>query len=64
MQIHSTESEWARSRIAPQWNIIPDGTITNDTPHKITIGTPLRKNTVIRKNDLGGGTETKLLSFY
>ena len=36
--------------LAPQWNIIPDGTITKYTPHIITIDNPLRKNTVIRKH--------------
>ena len=47
---------------APQWSIIPDGTITNNTPHTITINTPLRKNTVFRKNDIANidiATETK-----
>ena len=41
-----------RHTLAPQWNIIQDGTITDYTPHTITIDTPLRKNTVIRKSDL------------
>ena len=48
-----------RNTLAPQWSIIPDGTITNYTPHTITIDTPLRKNTVIRKNDIAIATETK-----
>ena len=48
-----------RNTLAPQWNIIQDGTITNYTPHTITIDTPLRKNTVIRKNDIAIATETK-----
>ena len=48
-----------RSTLAPQWNIIPDGTITNYTPHTITVDTPLRKNTVIRKSDIAIATETK-----
>ena len=48
-----------RNTLAPQWTIIPDGTITNYTPHIITIDTPLRKNTVIRKNDIAIATETK-----
>ena len=48
-----------RPTLAPQLNIIPDGTITNYTPHTITIDTPLRKNTVIRKNDIAITTETK-----
>ena len=48
-----------RNTLAPQWTIIPDGTITNYTPHTITIDTPLRKNTVIRKNDIAIATETK-----
>ena len=33
-----------RPTLAPQWNIIPDETITNYTPHTITFDTPL-KNT-------------------
>ena len=48
-----------RHTLAPQWNIIQDGTITGYTPHTITIDTPLRKNTVIRKNDLAIVTEQK-----
>ena len=48
-----------RNTLAPQWNIIPDGTITNYTPHTITIDTPKRKNTVIRNNDIAIATETK-----
>ena len=40
------------------WNIIPDGTITNYTPHTITIDTPKRKDTVIRKSDIAIATET------
>ena len=48
-----------RPTLAPQWNIIPDGTITNYTPHTITVDTPLRKNTVIRKSDIVIATETK-----
>ena len=47
-----------RNTLASQWNIIPDGTITNYTPHTITIDTPLRKNTVIRKNHIAIATET------
>ena len=38
-----------RPTLAPQWNIIPDGTITDYSPHTITIDTPRRKNTVIEK---------------
>ena len=48
-----------RPTLAPQWNIIPDGTITNYTPHTITVDTPFRKNTVIRKSDIVIATETK-----
>ena len=48
-----------KNTLAPQWTIIPDGTITNYTPHTITIDTPLRKNTVIQKNDIAIATETK-----
>ena len=51
-----------RNTLAPQWTIIPDGTITNYPPHTITIDTPLRKNTVIRKNDIAIATETKPIS--
>ena len=47
--------------LAPQWNIIQDGTITNYTPHTITIDTPLRKNTVIRKKNIAIAKETKPL---
>ena len=50
-----------RNTLAPQWNIIQDGTITTYTPHTITIDTPLRKNTVIRKNDIAIAKETKPL---
>ena len=48
-----------RITLAPQWTIIPDGTITNYTPHTITIDTPLRKNTVIQKNDIAIASETR-----
>ena len=47
-----------RPTLAPQWNIIPDGTITGYSPHTVTIDTPIRKNTVIRKNDIAIATET------
>ena len=50
-----------RNTLAPQWNIIQDGTIKNYTPHTITIDAPLRKNTVIRKNDIAIATETQPL---
>ena len=50
-----------RHTLAPQWNIIEDGTITGYSPHTITLDTPLRKNTVIRKNDLAIDTEKKTL---
>ena len=45
--------------LKPQWNIIQDGTITNYSPHTITLDTDNRKNTVIRKSDLAIVTETK-----
>ena len=50
-----------RNTLAPQWNIIQDGTITRYSPHTITItiDTPLRKNTVIRKNQLAIVNEQK-----
>ena len=50
-----------RHTLAPQWNIIEDGTITGHSPHTITLDTPLRKSTVIRKNDLAIVTEKKTL---
>ena len=50
-----------RNTLAPPWNIISDGTITNYTPHTISIDTPLRKSTVIRKKDIAIATETKPL---
>ena len=50
-----------RHTFAPQWTIIEDGTITGYSPHTITIDTPLRKYTVIRKNDLAIVTEKKTL---
>ena len=53
------KTEEPRNTLATQWNIIPDGTITNYTRHTITIDTPLRKNTVTRKNDIAIATETK-----
>ena len=40
-----------RGTLKPLWSIIPDGTITNYTPHTITLDTHNRKNTVIRNND-------------
>ena len=40
------------------WKLIPDGTITHYTPHTITIDTPKRKDTVIRKSDIAIATET------
>ena len=48
-----------RPTLALQWNIIPNGTITNYTPQTITVDTPLRKNTVIRKSDIAFATKTK-----
>ena len=50
-----------RPTLAPQWNKIPDGTITDYSPHTITIDTPSRKNTAIRKSDIAIATETKPL---
>ena len=46
-----------RGTLKPQWNIIQDGTITNYSPHTITLDTTNRKNTVIRKNNLAIVTE-------
>ena len=54
-------SKEPRGTLKPLWNIIPDGTITNCTPHTITIDTPTRKNTVIRKNDTAIATDTRTL---
>ena len=51
-----------RNTLAPQWNIIQDGIITNYSPHTITIDTPLRKNTLIRKNHLAIVNEQKLIT--
>ena len=48
-----------RHKLEPQWNIIQDGIITDYTPHKITIDTPLRKNTVIGKSHLALVNEQK-----
>ena len=48
-----------RGTLKPQWNIIPDGTITHYCPHTTTLDTNTRKNTVIRKYDLAIVTETK-----
>ena len=50
-----------RQILASQCNIISDGTITNYTPHTITLDTSLRENTVTRKNDRAIATETKPL---
>ena len=47
-----------RGTLKPMSNIIPDGTITHYTPHTITIDTPKRKDTVIRKSDIATATET------
>ena len=38
-----------RNTLTPQRNIIPDGTITNYSPHTITIDTPLGKKHSIKK---------------
>ena len=40
------------------WSIILDGTITNYTPHTITIDSHNRKNTVIRNKDIAISKET------
>ena len=47
-----------RGTLKPLWNIIPDGTITDNTPLTISIDTHNRANTTIRKNDLAIATET------
>ena len=47
-----------RGSLKPQWNIIPNGTITNYSPHTITLDTDNRKNTVIRNSDLAIVTQT------
>ena len=44
--------------LKPQWNIIHDDTITNYSPHTVTLDTDNRKNTVTGKNDLAIVTET------
>ena len=48
-----------RHTLAPQWNMIQDGMLTDYTPHTITIETPLRKHTVLRKSDLAIVNEQK-----
>ena len=39
----SRKTKEPRNTLAPQWNIIQDGTISNYSPHTITIDTPIRK---------------------
>ena len=41
-----------RGTLKPQWNIVENDTITNYSPHTITLDTDNRKNTVIRKSNL------------
>ena len=60
-KLFARKTKEPRHTLAPQLNIIEDGTITGYSPHTITIDTPLRKNTVIRKNDLAIVTEKKAL---
>ena len=50
-----------RGTLKPLWNIIPDGTITNYTPHTITIDTRTRKNTVIRKSHIAIAADKRTL---
>ena len=47
-----------RGTLKQMWNIIPVGTITNYSPHTITVDTPNRIDTVIRKSDIAIATET------
>ena len=47
-----------RGTFKPLWSIIPDGTITNYTPHTITIDSHNRKKTVIRNSDIAISKET------
>ena len=47
-----------RGTLKPLWNIIPDGTITDYTPTRISIDTHNRANTRIRKSNLAIATET------
>ena len=47
-----------RGTLKPLWSIIPDGTITNYTPHTITIDSHNRKNTVIRNSDKANSKAT------
>ena len=51
-----------RHTLTQQWNIIEDGTITGCSPHTITTDTSLRKNRIIRKNDLAIETNPKQTS--
>ena len=47
-----------RGSLKRQWNIIPNGTITNYSPHTITLDTDKRKNTLIKNTDLAIVTQT------
>ena len=47
-----------RPTLTSQWNITPDGTLTGYSPHTVTIDTPKRKNTAIRKNYIAIATES------
>ena len=47
-----------RGSLKPQWNIIPDGTITKYSPHTIPLDTNNRKNTVVRNSALAVVTQT------
>ena len=50
-----------RETIKPLWNLLPGGTITNYIPHTITIDTPTRKNTVVRKRIIAIAADTRTL---
>ena len=56
--ISSKTNPTTRGSLKPQWNIIADGTITNYTPHTITLDISNRRNTVIRNSDLAIVTQT------
>ena len=40
------------------WSIIPDGTKTKYYPHNMTVDTPNRRDTIIRKSDIFIATGT------
>ena len=47
----------SRGTLKPSWNNIPDETVTDYTPHTISLNTDNRENTRIGKSDLAIATE-------